>query len=304
MDYALTTHALCKQYGSFQALDGLTMRVPKGAIYGFVGKNGVGKTTLIRLVCGLQRPSAGEFFISGVRHTDSAIAEARKKLGAVVESPSMFPDLSAEENLRYQYRLLGLPDEDGIPELLQLVGLEQLGKKQAKDFSLGMRQRLGLAIALCGKRDFLILDEPINGLDPQGILDFRELIQRLNRERGITFLISSHILDELARLATHYGFIDRGRMVRELSARELEDACRKSIRVRVTDTAALPPVLDGMGLSYQITDRTGAEIYGRPEISALVFALAERNCRLLSCTEQEESLESFFFSLVGGGDRA
>ncbi|MBQ1410103.1 MAG: ATP-binding cassette domain-containing protein [Oscillospiraceae bacterium] len=304
MDYALTTHALCKQYGSFQALDGLTMRVPKGAIYGFVGKNGVGKTTLIRLVCGLQRPSAGEFFISGVRHTDSAIAEARKKLGAVVESPSMFPDLSAEENLRYQYRLLGLPDEDGIPELLQLVGLEQLGKKQAKDFSLGMRQRLGLAIALCGKRDFLILDEPINGLDPQGILDFRELIQHLNRERGITFLISSHILDELARLATHYGFIDRGRTVRELSARELEDACRKSIRVRVTDTAALPPVLDGMGLSYQITDRTGAEIYGRPEISALVFALAERNCRLLSCTEQEESLESFFFSLVGGGDRA
>lgn len=300
MDYVLKTNALCKQYKNFKALDCLNMNVPKGAIYGFVGRNGAGKTTLIRILCGLQMPTSGEFEIYGKKNTDAGIAESRSRMGAVVEIPSLFPEMTAEENLRYQYRLLGIPGYDGITELLKLVGLENTGKKKTRDFSLGMRQRLGIAVALCGDQDLLILDEPINGLDPQGIIEVRELILKLNKEHNITFIISSHILDELSKLATHYGFIDSGRIVREMSAEELDDACRKSIRVTVTDTAALARVLDNMGIEYSLKDDTTADVFGRPEISELVFALDKEKCRLVSCSEREETLEGFFISLVGG----
>lgn len=302
MEYVLETNALCKQYKNFKALNGLTMHVPKGSIYGFVGRNGAGKTTLMRIVCGLQEPSQGDVEIYGVKTTDPAIVNSRRRMGAVVETPSLFPDMTAEENLRYQYRLLGIPSFDSIPDLLKLVGLENTGKKKAKNFSLGMRQRLGIAIALSGDQDMLILDEPINGLDPQGIIEVRELILKLNREKGITVLISSHILDELSKLATHYGFIDKGAIVREMSAEELENACRKSLKVNVSDISALTRVLDDMGLEYTIIDDHNADIYARPEISALVFALKEQGCTLISCTEREEELEGFFISLVGGAE--
>ena len=215
MEYVLTTKALTKEYGQFKALNNFTMHVPKGAIYGFVGKNGAGKTTLIRLICGLQTPTEGDYTLYGVKNTDPKVVRSRRRMGAVVETPSIYMDMTAEENLKQQYLILGLPSFDSIPELLKLVGLENAGKKKARNFSLGMRQRLGIAIALAGDPDFLVLDEPVNGLDPQGIIEMRELILKLNRERNITVLISSHILDELSRLATHYGFIDSGRMLRE-----------------------------------------------------------------------------------------
>lgn len=170
-----------------------------------MGKNGAGKTTLIRQICGLQNPTSGSYSLYGVKNTDPAIRKVRKRMGAVVETPAIYQDMTAAENLKMQYQLLGLPSFEGIPELLELVGLEKVGKKKAKDFSLGMRQRLGIAIALYGNPDFLVLDEPINGLDPQGIVEIRELILKLNQEYQITVLISSHILDELAKLATHYG---------------------------------------------------------------------------------------------------
>ena len=300
MDYVLKTNSLCKQYKNFKALSGLTMNVPKGSIYGFVGRNGAGKTTLIRIICGLQMPTEGSFEIFGVKNDAPDITKSRSRMGAVIETPSLYPEMTAEDNLKYQYRLLGMPDYKGIPELLELVGLANTGKKKVKNFSLGMRQRLGIAIALCGDQDLLMLDEPINGLDPQGIIEVRELLLKLNREKNITIVISSHILDELAKLATHYGFIDSGRIVREMSAGELEDACRKSLRVTVTDTVALAGVLDEMGAEYTITDDTSAEIYARPNISELVFALSEKNCQLVSCSEREETLEGFFISLVGG----
>ena len=205
MEYVLETSALTKRYRGFTALDSLTMRVPKGAIYGFVGRNGAGKTTLIRLICGLQEPTGGSFTLYGVRNTDARICRSRRRMGAVVETPSAYTDMTAEENLRQQYLVLGMPSTEGIPELLRLVGLEDTGKKKVKHFSLGMRQRLGIAVALAGNPDLLVLDEPVNGLDPQGIIEIRELVLKLNREHGITVLISSHILDELSRLATHYG---------------------------------------------------------------------------------------------------
>lgn len=300
MNYVLMTDGLTKRYGNFSALDGLDLHLPQGAIYGLVGKNGAGKTTLIRVICGLQQPSSGRYSLYGRWSTQKDLSKARRRMGAVVETPSLYLGMSAEENLKYQYRVLGLPDFTGIPELLRLVGLEHTGKKKAKDFSLGMRQRLGIAIALAGDPDFLVLDEPANGLDPQGIVEIRELILKLNRERQITVLISSHILDELARLATHYGFIDHGRMLREISAPELEAACRKCMRLEVTDTKALARVLDGMQLEYRILSDTQADVYGRPNITGLTLALAQEQCEVLAVREHDETLESYYLDLVGG----
>ena len=304
MDYVLETDKLVKTYGRAKALDGLTMRVPKGAIYGLVGRNGAGKTTLIRLVCGLQDPTSGGYALYGRRWGERGIARVRRRMGAVVETPSLYGELTALDNLKIQSRVLGLPDDGQLPALLELVGLGDTGRKKAKHFSLGMRQRLGIAVALCGDPDFLVLDEPTNGLDPQGIVEMRELILRLNRERGITLLISSHILDELSRLATCYGFLDQGRMVREVTAEELEASCRKCLRVRVTDNAALMRVLDARGIEYAETRDGPVDVFGEVELTDLSMALLAENCRLLSASERDESLESYYINLVGGGSRA
>lgn len=301
MEYILTTNALCKNYKRFRALDELSMHVPKGAIYGFVGKNGAGKTTLIRLICGLQKPTSGTYTLYGTKHTASGISKARRRMGAVVESPSIYLDMTARENLEEQYRILGLPSFDGLEELLELVGLSNTGKKKVKNFSLGMRQRLGIAIALAGDPDFLVLDEPVNGLDPQGIIEMRELILKLNRERRITVLISSHILDELSKLATHYGFIDRGHMVKEVSAKELEEAGRKCIRVEVSDSKALARTLDRMKIEYKIISENEADLYAKINVSELALALANEQCEILTMQERDESLESYYMNLIGGG---
>ena len=304
MDYVLTTYGLSKRYGHFKALDGLTMQVPKGAIYGFVGKNGAGKTTLIRVVCGLQAPTAGAYTLYGTDSRNENITKVRRRMGAVVETPSIYLDMTAEDNLKQQYRVLGLPSFEGIPELLALVGLENTGNKKARNFSLGMKQRLGIAIALAGDPDFLVLDEPVNGLDPQGIIEIRELILRLNRERQITVLISSHILDELSRLATHYGFIDGGRMLKELSAAELEAACRKCARLTVTNVQTLARVLDDRQVEYKILSDTQADVYAKLNVSQITLALANEGCEVVSMEERDESLESYYVNLVGGGDHA
>lgn len=304
MDYVLRTNALCKKYRDFKALNGLSMNVPKGAIYGFVGKNGAGKTTLIRLICGLQEPESGDYTLYGRKNTDRDITKSRRRMGAVVETPSIFLDMTAENNLKQQYRILGLPSFDGLTEILKLVGLDNTGKKKAKNFSLGMRQRLGIAIALVGDPDFLVLDEPANGLDPQGIIEIRELILKLNREQQITVLISSHILDELSKLATHYGFIDSGYIVKEMSAKELEAACRKCVRMEVSDTKALARVLDGMEIDYTIISNQTADVYAKVNISQLNTALAKENCEIISMQERDESLESYYISLIGGGKNA
>lgn len=301
MDYVLRTNALSKAYKGFKALNGLSMNVPKGAIYGFVGKNGAGKTTLIRLICGLQEPTSGDYMLYGKKNTDKEIVKSRRRMGAVVETPSIYLDMTAEDNLKQQYRILGLPSFDGLTDILKLVGLENTGKKKAKNFSLGMRQRLGIAIALVGDPDFLVLDEPANGLDPQGIIEIRELILKLNREQQITVLISSHILDELSKLATHYGFIDSGRMAKEISAKELEEACRKCVRMEVTDVKALARVLDGMKIDYKILSDTTADVYEKVNVSRFTAALAKENCEVVSMQERDESLESYYIGLVGGG---
>lgn len=300
MDYVLTAEGLNKKYGHFQALNEFSMHVPKGSIYGFVGKNGAGKTTLIRLISGLQLPSSGDFTLYGAKGSSRQIHHARRRIGAVVETPSIYMDMSAVDNIKQQYRILGLPSFEGIDELLALVGLSDTGRKKARNFSLGMRQRLGIAVALAGNPDFLMLDEPVNGLDPQGIIEIRELILKLNREKQITVLISSHILDELSRLATCYGFIDAGHMVKEISAQKLEAACKKCMRIVVSDIKVLTRVLDDMKLEYDILYDNSADVYAQPDITRLVTALAGAGCNVLSINEHDETLESYYVNLLGG----
>ena len=301
MKYILTADNLNKNYRHSHALHNFSMHIPKGAIYGFVGENGAGKTTLIRTICGLQTPTSGTYSLYGVKNTDKCIREAQQRIGAVVESPAVYLDMNAENNLKYQYHVLGLPTYDGLKELLHLVGLEKTGRKKVRNYSLGMKQRLGIAVALVGNPDFLILDEPTNGLDPQGIIELRELILKLNRQRQITVLISSHNLDELSRLATHYGFIVDGSMVKEITAEELAKACRKCAVLTVTDTGVLARALDLLGLEYDILSESTANVYGEIPISELTLELAKDQCRILSLHEKDETLESYYINLTGGG---
>ena len=301
MKYILTADNLNKNYRHSHALHNFSMHIPKGAIYGFVGENGAGKTTLIRTICGLQAPTSGTYSLYGVKNTDKRIREAQQRIGAVVESPAVYLDMNAENNLKYQYHVLGLPTYDGLKELLHLVGLEKTGRKKVRNYSLGMKQRLGIAVPLVGNPDFLILDEPTNGLDPQGIIELRELILKLNRQRQITVLISSHNLDELSRTATHYGFIVNGAMAKEITAEELDKACRKCAVLTVTDTGVLARALDLLGLEYVILSGSTANVYGEIPISELTLELAKNRCRILSLHEKDETLESYYINLTGGG---
>lgn len=301
MEYVLRTSGLSKKYKNFSALNDVHMNVPKGSIYGFVGKNGAGKTTLIRVISGLQEPTSGSYSIYGISNEDSAINRARSRMGAVIESPAIYLNMTARDNIVAQYKLLGLSNDDGIEELLSLVGLADTGNKKAGHFSLGMRQRLGIAIALAGNPDFLILDEPINGLDPEGIVEMRELLIKLNHEMQITILISSHILGELSKLATHYGFISEGSIVKEISAEELDEQSKKCTIVEVNETTILSKTLEALGIEYRIVDHSHAEIYGETPISEIVVKLAESGCQIKNIHNQDETLETFYINLLGGG---
>lgn len=304
MDYILKTNNLSKRYGKKNlVLDSVSMNVPKGSIYGFVGKNGAGKTTLMRVISGLNNPTNGGYSLYDVDYKDSKVADVRKKIGAVVETPSIYLEMTAKDNLLLQYKLHGM-EPTGLDDLLKLVGLPNTGNKKAKNFSLGMRQRLSIAFSLVSDPDFLILDEPINGLDPEGIKEVRDLLIKLHSEHGITILISSHILDELSKLATHYGFIDKGHLIKEMSAEELERNCTKKIRLTVDNTKKAAPVFDEMGLKYALFSETEAEIYSHIEVTPLVLALANKDCKVLTMSENNESLESYFIKLIGGAHNA
>ena len=300
MEYILETNQLKKTYHHFKAINDLNMHIEKGAIYGLIGKNGAGKTTLIRLICGLQNPTKGTYTIYGIPNTDKQILNVRKRMGAIIETPSIRSDATAEDNLKEQYRIMGLPSFDNLQEILKLVGLMDTGKKRAKHFSLGMKQRLGIAIALVGNPDFLILDEPINGLDPEGIIEIRELILKLNKERGITFLISSHYLDELSKIATDYGFIENGHMIQEISKEELEKKCKKRLELEVSNIKECVKYFEEKQFPYEVISNEKIYLYHKMNITELAIALSEKNCIINKFEEKEESLESYYINLMGG----
>lgn len=300
MEYILETNQLEKKYHNFKAISNLNLHIEKGAIYGLIGKNGAGKTTLIRLICGLQAPTSGSYFLYGVKHTHPDILNVRKRMGAIIETPSIYLNMTAKDNLIEQFKLIGVPSFDEIDELLSFVGLEHTAKKKVKDFSLGMKQRLGIAISLSNHPDFLILDEPINGLDPQGIIEIRELILNLNKRKKITILVSSHYLDELSKIATHYGFLDAGQIVKEISAEELKKKTEQKIELKVNDTLEFVKYFEEKKISYEVVDSHTIHIYGRIHLSKLIMELSKKNLIADEVHEKEESLESYYMNLIGG----
>ena len=245
MEYILETNKLTKKYGKHLAVDGVDMHIQKGDIYGFIGKNGAGKTTLMKMICGLIKPASGSFTLFGLKDAN----QARKKIGSLIESPALFPQMTVKENLTYYARLKNVSDQKA-EELLQLVGLGTGAEsKKASNLSMGMKQRLSIAIALMNDPEFLILDEPINGLDPEGIMEVRQLLVKLNKEQNITILISSHILGELEKMATRYGMIRDGKLIREFEASELTDTSTGKIIIEAADYEKACHVLEENGIS-------------------------------------------------------
>lgn len=301
MEMVLETNNLEKKYKDFKALNHTNIHIEKGAIYGLIGKNGAGKTTLIRIICGLQEPTSGGYTIYGKDNKSNDIISARKRMGAIIETPSIITEMTARDNLIEQYQLIGMPSLDGIDDLLKLVGLSNTGKKKSKNFSLGMKQRLGIAIALASNPDFLILDEPINGLDPQGIIEIRELILKLNKEKGITILISSHYLDELSKIATHYGFLDNGSIIKEISSDELMKKLEHKIILKVNDIKEFVKYFEEHKISYEVMDSKTINVYGKYNLSKFINELSKKNLIADEVHEQEESLENYYMNLIGGG---
>lgn len=301
MEYILRTVDLSKKYKNKLVLDKVNISVKRGDVYGFVGENGSGKTTVIRLVCGLINASGGGVELFGVKDTQPEISAQRKKLGAVVETPSIYLNMSAVDNLKMQYDILGLKNPNKITEVLEEVGLAYLvgDKKQASNFSLGMRQRLGIAMALLCEPELLILDEPMNGLDPTGIVEMRELILRLNREKNVTFLISSHILGELSLVATTYGIISKGKLIKEISAQDLQRECERSVYLQADDNAKLYEVLKSRFGEIVRMDGAGVRVYGDAKLND-VLSCAMQDCNLITVDNSRFGIEEYYLSIMGG----
>ncbi|MBY0098221.1 ATP-binding cassette domain-containing protein [Mesobacillus maritimus] len=293
-----------KLYGKHKALDKVSIEIQRGMIYGLIGENGAGKSTFMRTIMGLISFNEGEielFGETGVR----GLQQSRRKMGQSIETPALYPELTARENLRVQAANGGVGNRE-IESLLQLMNLKDTGKKKVKNFSLGMRQRLAIACTLITNPEFLILDEPTNGLDPAGIVEMREIIVRLVKERGMTVLLSSHLLDELSQVATHYGILHDGKLIRELSKEELARETRQYIELETTEVQKAVVVLDELGIrDYQVINGTDIHIYERLDDVAKInrsLVLAEVNVLRIGTTRQK--LEDFFLQLTGGTYRA
>lgn len=305
-DCVLVTRGLSKRYGNFTALKPTNLDIPKGAIYGLVGKNGAGKTTLLRMITGQSMPTEGRIGLFGVTE-ERELCKARRRTGAMIETPSFYPYMSAEQNLEYYRIQRGVVEKSCIKDLLELVELGDAGKKKFKDFSLGMKQRLGLALALMNHPDLLLLDEPVNGLDPMGIVAFRNLLLKLNREQGITIIISSHILSELENLTTCYGFIDHGVLLEQISVEELNAKCRQYMELQVdAPDRAAALIEQKLGCKqYEVLPGGTIHLYAYLDEPAVVSSLLIGGGVALSSIEVKGSnLEDYFMELLGGGQRA
>jgi ABC-2 type transport system ATP-binding protein len=300
----LKTNQLSKTYGKTHALDQVNLTIQQGDIYGFIGKNGAGKTTLIRVIAGIAEPTSGNFSLFGESEFKKII-QARRRMAAVVESPALHLNLSAYDNLKLQCILLGIQEDHDavIQDVLKQVDLEKLlieRKKKSKNFSLGMRQRLGIAMALISKPTFLILDEPNNGLDPEGIRDLRQLLLKLNKEQGLTMLISSHMLTELSKLATRYGFIDRGKLLREITVEELQKESRQTTILQLGSSQLNGDQLQADGLKDFELVGSNLRIYGQQSLQPFLNELVKQKIELVNMQKESEDVEAFFMKMIGG----
>ncbi|MBE6841142.1 MAG: ATP-binding cassette domain-containing protein [Ruminococcus sp.] len=305
MSYLLETDKLTKIYGKQKAVNEVNVHLEKGAIYGFIGRNGAGKTTFLKMICGMAKPTSGDITLFGKKNNDRA--SEMKKIGVLIEDPGIFPGMTAYDNLKLKCKAAGINKEGYIEGILKTIGLEKVGKKKAGCFSLGMKQRLGIGLALVGDPELLLLDEPINGLDPQGILEVREMLTSLVKERNMTIIISSHILEELSKVATHFGIIDNGVLIKELSHDELVEECRERIKL-ITDgsSQAAAEAVKSLGINkMNIIDDNNIEILeGFDSVPEMVFALAEKKIRVKSISVANDSIEEYFIKLTGGKNNA
>lgn len=298
----LHTKNLTKHYAGKPAVDNVNMTIQKGDIYGLIGKNGAGKTTLIRMITSLIGPSNGEIKLFG-EDSSAGLTRARKRVGCVVEMPALYPSLTAEQNLEYYRILYGIPEKDRIKSALEMVGLTDTGNKKYKNFSLGMKQRLGLALAILGHPDFILLDEPINGLDPIGIIEMRETIKNLNEKYGITILISSHILTELSQIATRYGIINNGKLVKEVTNSQLAEQCQRYLSVIVDDIKKAAVIIETSlnTTNFKTVGQNEIRIYDYLDNpSEVTYQLNSNGIRVNSIKEIGDSLEDYFKAIVEG----
>lgn len=294
MDYIVETKNLVKKYGQATVIDDVSICVKPGEIYGLIGKNGAGKTTLMRLILGLADQTSGEISLYGQKELDAP----RKKIGALIEAPALYKGETAKENLK-RMAILAPTSDEKINQILELVGLKDAGKKKVKTFSLGMKQRLGIGMALIGEPDLLVLDEPINGLDPAGIKEVRDLILQLNKQ-GVTFIISSHLLDELGKIATTYGIVHYGK-VEQISAKELKDKCKKHIRIVVDEKEKAKDIIEKMNKGYKVSIKNN-EVIVENEIqdSALINKeLVTAGISVIELDVVSMGFEDYFIARLG-----
>lgn len=299
MDYILTSQELTKTFGNYAAANKVSLHVPRGKVYGLIGRNGAGKTTVLKMLCGLSVPTSGSFAFNG--KTGKELAAEMKKIGCLIENPGLYLNMTAYENLKIKCIAMGKSDDACIRELLELVGLGDVGKKPARNFSLGMKQRLGIALALAGDPEFIVLDEPINGLDPQGIVEMRDIISRLSRERGITVIVSSHILEELHKVADCFGIIHNGKLVDELTAEELSARCGEYTLILSDDPAAVTEVLGRFAIQSFSVEGNGVYISEAvAEPAALLRALVEAGIAVSEFSCKKSTLEEYYLRKTGG----
>lgn len=302
MKEAIKTYNLTKKYGKSIVLNNVNITVGLGEIYGLVGENGAGKTTLLRIITGQGAVTSGNFELLS-KATDKEIIDARSRIGAIVENPSFYPKLSLEQNLEYYRIQRGVPDKKRVQKVLELVNLLEAKKKKYKDISLGMKQRLGLALAMLSEPEILILDEPINGLDPSGIKEIRNLLIKLNKEKNMTIIISSHILPELANIATCYGFLSKGKLIEELTVEELHEKCKSYLEIIVDEPKKFAVLLEEKldYKNYKIMPNGLIKLYEKTPMIEEISKLAVNNgIGLIGLTEKSIGLENYYMSMIGG----
>ena len=300
MEYILTTDKLTKTYGQHHAANAVSLHVKKGDVYGLIGRNGAGKTTILKMICGLSCPTSGSVTFLG--KTGAELSGEMSKIGSLIESPGLFPKMSAYQNLKIKCIICGKNDDDYINSLLKQVGLENVGKKPTQSFSLGMKQRLGIALALVGDPEFIVLDEPINGLDPQGIAEMRDIIYKLSKERGMTVIVSSHILEELEKVADSFGIINEGKLIDEFTAKELETRCSKYIILKSGDVDGACKVLADNGVSnYSVLENGDIKISEMIEdTSKVIAALVGAGIAVYEFAMIQGTLEQYYLNRTGG----